>query len=110
MNRVMKLGGRAWISTHQTIGMHDIPWDFWRFSDTAWDALFNESTGFRIVDRVMDHEEFILPFAIRDEKLDAEKAAGCEMSAVVVEKIGPTSLDWPVSLESVIQTMYPQGD
>jgi SAM-dependent methyltransferase len=110
INRVLKLGGLAWISTHQTIGMHDNPWDFWRFSDTSWDALFNKSTGFRIVDRVMDYEEFILPFVIRESKLDSEKTAGFELSAVIVEKIGTTALDWPVSLESVIQTWYPQND
>jgi hypothetical protein len=47
MNVVMRDGGIAYISTHQTLGMHDIPWDFWRFSDTAWDALFNRHTGLR---------------------------------------------------------------
>ena len=107
MNRVLKLGGMAWISTHQTVGMHDRPWDFWRFSDTAWDALFNHATGFRIVDRVVDYEEFILPFLIRDGKLDSEKAAGFELSAVLVEKIGSTTLEWPVPLESIIETVYP---
>ena len=107
MNHVLKLGGLAWISTHQTVGMHDRPWDFWRFSDTSWDALFNKATGFRVVDRVMDFEEFILPFVIRDNKLDSEKTAGYELSAVLVEKIGPTSLEWPVALESIIETWYP---
>jgi SAM-dependent methyltransferase len=107
MNRVLKLGGMAWISTHQTVGMHDRPWDFWRFSDTSWDALFNKATGFRVVDRVMDFEEFILPFLLRDSKLDSEKAAGFERSEVLVEKIGTTTLEWPVTLESVIETWYP---
>jgi SAM-dependent methyltransferase len=110
MNHVLKLGGLAWISTHQTVGMHDRPWDFWRFSDTSWDALFNKATGFRIVDRVMDYEEFILPFVVRDGKLDSEKDAGFELSAVLVEKIGTTPLEWPVTLESIIETWYPQSD
>jgi hypothetical protein len=110
MNRVLKVGGLGWISTHQTVGMHDAPWDFWRFSDTSWDALFNKATGFRIVDRVMDSEEFILPFVLRDNKLDSEKAAGYELSAVLVEKICPTSLEWPVAVGNIIETLYPQGE
>ncbi len=107
INRVLKLGGKAWISTHQTIGMHDNPWDFWRISDTAWDALFNAATGFRIVQRILDYPEYILPFIIRDGKLDSEKAVGFEMSAVMVEKVGPSSVTWPVDMGSLIQTSYP---
>ncbi|WP_373690468.1 methyltransferase domain-containing protein [Sphingobium sp. DEHP117] len=36
MNRVLRMGGIAYIHTHQTLGLHDMPWDFWRFSDTSW--------------------------------------------------------------------------
>ena len=58
----------------------------------------------------MDYEEFILPFVVRDGKLDSEKDAGFELSAVLVEKIGTTPLEWPVTLESIIETWYPQSD
>jgi hypothetical protein len=36
INRVLKPGGAALIFTHQTIGMHDMPWDFFRFSDSSF--------------------------------------------------------------------------
>ena len=107
INRVLKPGGLAWISTHQTVGMHDLPWDFWRFSDASWDAIFNELTGFRIVDRVMDLPEFILPFVVREGRRDAENAAGFDFSGVLVEKTGKTSLEWPVPLGTIIKTTYP---
>jgi len=107
INRVLKPGGMAFITTAQTVGLHDMPWDFLRFSDTSWDGIFNDLTGFRIVERVMDYPMFILPFVIREIHLDTEKAAGYEMSAVVVEKIGKTELMWPVLLDDVMKTSYP---
>ena len=64
------------------MGLHDAPWDFWRFSADSWDALFNKRTGFIILDRVQDYEQFILPFVVREGKLDSEKAAGFEASLV----------------------------
>ena len=49
LNEVLRPGGLGFVLTHQSIGMHDMPWDFWRVSDTAWDALFNRFTGFEIL-------------------------------------------------------------
>ncbi len=107
MSRVLKMGGIALISTHQTLGMHDLPWDFWRFSDTAWDALFNHRTGFEILERVLDYEQYVLPFICRPAKYDAEHAAGFEESAVLVRKIGPCDLAWEVAVKDLITTTYP---
>ncbi len=107
MNAVMRPGGKALISTHQTIGMHDIPWDYWRFSDTAWDSLFNARTGFRVVARAMGYPQFILPFYVRSDHLDAERAAGYEMSVVVVEKCGPVDVAWDVRVAELTDTTYP---
>lgn len=109
-NRILKLGGKAIISTHQSLGMHDMPWDFWRFSDTAWDALFNASTGFRILKRSLDYENFIIPFVIREDQLGAEGSAGFESSVVVVQKLSESKLEWPVSLKDVIATKYPENE
>ena len=110
INQVLKLGGIGLISTHQTLGMHDLPWDFWRFSDTAWDALFNKQTGFEIVERTLDFEVHILPFIYRPEKSEAERSAGFEGSAVWVRKIGPCQLSWKVTPADVTQTMYPDHE
>ncbi|MCW3477667.1 class I SAM-dependent methyltransferase [Limobrevibacterium gyesilva] len=109
MNQVLKPGGIALIFTHQTLGMHDIPWDFWRFSDTAWDALFNPRTGFEIVERMLESEQFIIPFIYRPIKAYAERAAGYEGSAVLVRKTGPCQLAWNVKPADLTATMYPGG-
>jgi SAM-dependent methyltransferase len=107
--KVLRLGGLAYFHTHQTIGMHDMPWDFWRFSDTAWDALFNEYTGFRIVGRALGLECFVIPHRWRSDAEDAERAAGFEHSTVLVEKIAEPRLDWPVPLSRIVRTTYPSA-
>jgi len=110
INKVLKMGGIGLVFTHQTIGLHDMPWDFWRFSDTAWDALFNEKTGFKILDRAMDTESYILPFIYRPSKETAEQSAGFEGSAVLVEKIGSCQLEWNVAPSDISNTDYPEGE
>lgn len=110
MSRVLKTGGIALISTHQTLGLHDMPWDFWRFSDTAWDALFNRRTGFEILERALDAEQYVVPFICRPSKYTAEKSAGFEGSAALVRKIGPCTLSWEVTTKDLITTTYPDTD
>lgn len=109
LHRILKPGGLVMISTHQTIGMHDMPWDFWRFSDTAWDALFNPRTGFEILDRILESEQFVIPFIYRPIKAWAERAAGYEGTAVLARKTGPCTLSWPVTPADLTTTMYPAG-
>lgn len=107
VNKVLKPGGLGFITTHQTLGMHDLPWDYWRFSDSAWDALFNEATGFEIIDRTIGFEQFIIPFVYRSDKKDAEMAAGYEMVSVWVRKVGPCRMSWDLTPGELISTMYP---
>ena len=109
INKILRIGGIGLIFTHQTIGMHDLPWDFFRFSDNAWHALFNEATGFRIIDKCLDYTQFVLPSIIRNDKIDAEKAAGFEGSVVLFEKTGECNLSWDVEMNQIINTMYPSG-
>lgn len=110
MNRVLKLGGTVCVLTHQTLGWHDFPWDFWRFSNDAWSALFNSETGFEIIETAMSSPQFIIPFFYQDRNEIAERGAGYEFSAVWARKIGPSKVDWPVALDSIITTIYPTDD
>jgi SAM-dependent methyltransferase len=109
INRVLKPGGIVLIGTHQTVGLHDMPWDFWRFSDTAWDGLFNRLTGFEIVERVMEAEQHVLPYIFTPIKQWAERAAGFESSMVLARKTGPCTLAWPVTVADLTATSYPGG-
>ncbi|MGC4393700.1 class I SAM-dependent methyltransferase [Agrobacterium sp. M50-1] len=110
MNKVLKVGGIGYVHTHQTLGMHDAPWDFWRFSDTSWDALFNAKTGFEITERVLDSEQFVIPFVYRPSKEHAERSAGFEGSAVVFRKVGPSQVEWATTLSELVDTSYPDND
>ena len=112
MSRVLRLGGIACIATHQTLGMHDRPWDFWRFSDTAWDGLFNQLTGFEIVDRALENPQFIVPHFWSPEQGDnLEAAAGFVGSSVLVRKIAePQTHMGPLPVSKVINTVYPDTE
>jgi hypothetical protein len=110
LNRVLKMGAVGLVYTHQTLGLHDLPWDFWRFSDQSWSALFNKQTGFEVLEAKMDHKSFVLPFFWRPDKAFAEKSAGFESSTVLVRKIGPCELTWPVELKEILSTSYPIGE
>jgi len=104
--RVLRPGGVGIFHTHQTVGMHDLPWDFWRFSDSAWDALFNAATGFRVVDRALAYECFIIPMRWRPG-VEYEKAGGFEASSVMVEKVGEPTVSWPVRMKDILTSSYP---
>lgn len=107
MNKVLKPGGHGFIWTHQTLGMHDIPWDFWRFSDTAWDGLLNKFTGFEILDRSLVLKNYILPLHYREDMDMAEESRGFEGSGVFFRKISGSDLEWNTPIGEIIETHYP---
>ena len=109
MNRVMRTGSVALIVTHQTCGLHDSPWDFWRFSDTCWRGLFNTRTGFEIVTTTMNVPVYVVPFLRLSSFKGFEGAAGFYQSAVLIRKMDDVdaSLQWDVPVEVVIGEQYP---
>lgn len=104
MNHLLKPGGMAFISSHQTVGMHDLPRDFWRFSDRAYHALFNESTGFELLDTTMNQLNFIVPFLYTDRHRDSLMSAGFEVSAALVRKTRSVDLQWRVDVAAITQS------
>jgi len=107
INKVLRLDGVAFIQTHQTVGMHDIPWDYYRFSDESWKGLFNFATGFEIVTTSMNDFVRLVPLHYFMVFEGFESAGGFVDSSVIVRKVGPTQLRWPVELASIISTAYP---
>jgi SAM-dependent methyltransferase len=107
LNRVMRTGGYCLIGTHQVLGMHDMPWDFWRYSDTAWNGLFNAHTGFEIVQTGLGHFMHLVTVGWHPRYRGSEQAGGFESSGVLIRKVGPTDLTWNVRLEDVVGTKYP---
>ena len=107
INKALKVGAPGYVVTHQTVGMHEVPWDFFRYSDKAWKGIFNVHTGFEIVDAGMTLPTMIIPHVWQKQHNDAEQAVGYMMSAVVVRKISAPKVKWDVPVSDVTSDMYP---
>lgn len=110
LNRILKPGAIGLFTTHQTWPLHDAPWDFFRFSDTAWTGLLNRATGFEIVAARMGE-----PCRVVANKLHAAVdfdvgSVGYLISVVLFRKVAETALRWPVAVSDITQTAYPEGE
>jgi hypothetical protein len=108
LNRVLKTGAVAMINTHQSWPSHEEPWDYFRFSEYSWAALFNAATGFEILSAGMGYpavmaSAFTIPHLQKDH---LEWHYGFLASRCVIRKIGPTTLEWPVATEVVSPGRY----
>jgi len=109
MNHVMKTGGLVMIATHQTWPLHESPWDFWRFSDQSWRGLFNQYTGFEIIETAMGEPGSILSRILHPATLGIDGQPAYLGSAVLCKKVADTRLSWDVDVAKVLDTMYPVG-
>ncbi len=108
MNRIMKKGGLAMILTHHAFPLHDIPWDFWRFSDTAWHGLFNGFSGFEVVATALYDRVRVVPYVMYQGTYDTQHASAYVHSLVIARKIGNTRLKWDVPVGRIMESMYPE--
>ena len=107
MNKVLKRNGLVFISTHQSVGIHDQPWDYFRFSEYSWRSLFNEKTGFKILESSMTFPNYIISHLFRSELMDAEKSAGFELSQLYAIKESDSNLTWNITTKDIILDEYP---
>jgi hypothetical protein len=107
INAVLRSGGVGLVVTHQTLGIHEVPYDFYRYSDNAWKGIFNRQTGFEILDFGMTLPAFIIPTRWQKQFESAERAVGYMTSACVVRKIAEPDVDWPVEVSSITADRYP---
>lgn len=108
INRVLAQGGTVMVATHQTWPLHEQPWDFWRFSDNTWAALFNEYTGFRIERVAMGEPASIVPHQMQPHTIMHPVHPAMMASAVICRKTGPPKVGWEVPLSEIIDSAYPQ--
>lgn len=107
MNRVMKSGAFAFISTHQTFHLHEEPWDFFRFSARAWHAIFNRATGFVILDTTYGEPAHIVPAHLKVTTFRNDRQPAFMVSQVLVRKIGPATERWDVDIDGLVEGIYP---
>ena len=108
LNKVLKPGGVAFIASHQTFNLHEVPWDFWRFSDKAWHALFNKFTGFEILEVQMGERAYIVGGFLNPMTWLMDRAPAFMASTVICRKIGPCAEQWRADLPSLVDSVYPQ--
>lgn len=106
MNTIMKMGAIAFIHSHHAFTLHEEPWDFWRYTDRAWQALFNSYSGFEIIDTQMEFPAYILPRCLSSVTYDMEHGNAFLNSNVMVRKIGTTTLRWQADPQSILTDTY----
>ncbi|MCB2186179.1 MAG: class I SAM-dependent methyltransferase [Deltaproteobacteria bacterium] len=107
MNRILAPGGLVMITTHHTFPLHDQPWDFWRYSGDAWQALFNSATGFQIVDTALGEPAAIVPVFSHALLNGLDQQPAFLANTVLARKTGESQLSWPVKLAEVVDSRYP---
>lgn len=53
--KMLKVGGVVMVETHFSFGAHELPWNFFQFSDEGLRALFPESLGIECLDLGMSN-------------------------------------------------------
>jgi hypothetical protein len=108
LNKVLNVGAIGLFTTHQAWPIHDAPWDFWRFSDKAWSALFNKATGFEIISTALGEPASTVAWNCHPVT-DFQDQPSYLSSVVLFRKISETKLDWPVELDDILDNQYPPG-
>jgi 2-polyprenyl-3-methyl-5-hydroxy-6-metoxy-1,4-benzoquinol methylase len=106
VNKVLNIGAIGFFSTHQSWPLHDVPWDFWRFSDNTWAALLNRDTGFEIISTALGEPAYTVAHRINAVTNFGNQPSFLS-SVVQFRKVSDTKLEWPVELEDIITTKYP---
>jgi hypothetical protein len=113
INKVLKLGGLTFHSTHFAFPVHERPWDFWRYTDQALRILFSPPLGFEVIRCAYDTPARMHPDVPRDElmHLPLEPVwVGISVLARKTAEIDATKFVWSASVASCLggDSHYPQ--
>lgn len=89
---------------------HAEPWDFWRFMDGVWPALFNNLSGFNIEGSSTYQEVKIVPVVMNANKpqLPGKSFRSWLGVSCLATKIGEAHQTWLYTADSVGGT-YPEA-
>jgi SAM-dependent methyltransferase len=110
INKVLKPAGEVFVNTNHSIALHDLPWDFFRFSKWSWIGLFNRFTGFEIIESHMGAPVRLTPMRYDDSFRDHEGGIGHQACGVWARKIAEPSVEWKVDsseLAAQLSRAYP---
>lgn len=109
INKVLKPGGILFVFTHPTFPEHASPWDFWRYSRSAFSALLNAESGFAILRCETGLPCVILPLEDSEATRHAQRILSFMGIATLARKEGPAraSIDWKFDSAEVVRAGYP---
>ena len=107
LNAVLQVGAEVMIGTHQSWPVHDDPSDYWRYSQWAWKALFNEDTGFEIVESAMGIPGSVVADVPMVGTVGLAAQPAFLSSSVVARKTGPARVVWDAETDGHGATYYP---
>jgi SAM-dependent methyltransferase len=111
INHVLRDGGLMFAATHHTWPPHELPWDYWRYSRGAFEALLNRQTGFEIVRCEEGLPAIVVPMLRGDDSTRwLHKDPTSLGVSVLARKIGPPSpeLAWDLAASDVASGSYPE--
>jgi SAM-dependent methyltransferase len=109
INEVARPGALVLVTTHPAWPPHEQPWDFWRFSASAFDALLNRHTGFEVLRASEGLPGTILPLGSERSTIGIHRLPVSMGISVVARKVGEPkpSLRWDLVAADVLDTTYP---
>jgi hypothetical protein len=112
INKVLKLGGLTFHSTHFAFPLHERPWDFWRYTDQALRILFSPPVGFEVVDCSFDTPARMHPDVPRDDLMHLPMEpvwVGISVLARKTAEIDPAKFIWSASVADCLgpDSRYP---
>jgi hypothetical protein len=109
INAVLAEGGLLFVATHQSWPPHELPWDFWRYSPAAFEALLNRETGFEILRAERGLPALIVPMVDEPGLRGLHRHPGSLGVSVLARKVSAPrpDLQWNLSAADVIESEYP---
>jgi len=109
INKILRPGGLVYLDAPHTIGLHEMPWDFFRFSDRAWESLLNTATGFEVLAAKMTEPTHIVPmFFIGGIFSNYEATAGYLGSGVLARKTSEATFRLDADFSKTAFGSYPE--
>jgi SAM-dependent methyltransferase len=110
INRVLRDGGLMFAATHHTWPPHELPWDYWRYSRGAFEALLNAQTGFEIIRCEEGLPAIVVPMVRDASTRDMHRHPTSLGVSVLARKVGPPrgDLAWDLAARDVASGSYPE--
>jgi hypothetical protein len=107
LNKALEVGGIMMHIAPQAWPIHEMPWDYFRYSEYAWKTLFNKKTGFEILEVKMGEPGRVQPDYIHAGVEGVPDFPVYLMTTVICKKISQTELQWNVDLSEIVDFDYP---